>query len=592
MFKDPNQLDDFFGLSQDNHEKIIKSHNSPIKRRSLKETILLIPQLLSRKERYIILVLGIVIVGSIVSIPFVSFLHFTKATQDYGGSFVEGIVGEPRYINPLLSRTSDVDRDLTTLVYSGLMKYNEEGKLIPDLIKSYEISSDGLNYTVNLKDNVHWHDGVELTADDVIFTIQIAQNSDYGSMERFNWQGVEMEKIDSYSLIFKLKNKYAQFLNNFTIKIMPKHVWQDVKPINFAFSESNLKPIGSGPYKFSKLKKDQDGRVISYELQANKNYYDGRPYINDITFQFYNSEDELIGGYNKNELDSVGFISSKNLKKIKFKQRLNIQQLTIPRYFAAFFNQNQSKLLSDKNIRLALSYATNKDTMVENILEGNGTVVNSPLGADLFETNQDTQKVPYNLEQAKELLKSSGWDSIGDDGIRKKKDERLSLKITTSSWPELVAVANTLKEQWAQLGVELNIEVAQTPDLQQIIKDRSYEILLFGEIMTPDPDPFSLWHSSQKRDPGLNLALYDNQKVDTLLEDARKTLSPTERIKKYDDFQKALAEDVPAIFLYNPYYLYPQTKQIHNFGMKVVGTPSDRFSNVNKWYIETKRTLK
>ena len=592
MFKDPNQLDDFFGLSQDNHEKIIKSHNSPIKRRSLKETILLIPQLLSRKERYIILVLGIVIVGSIISIPFVSFLHFTKAAPDYGGSFVEGIVGEPRYINPLLSRTSDVDRDLTTLVYSGLMKYNEEGKLIPDLIKSYEISSDGLNYTVNLKDNVHWHDGAELTADDVIFTIQIAQNSDYGSMERFNWQGVEMEKIDSYSLIFKLKNKYAQFLNNFTIKIMPKHVWQDVKPINFAFSESNLKPIGSGPYKFSKLKKDQDGRVISYELQANKNYYDGRPYINDITFQFYNSEDELIGGYNKNELDSVGFISSKNLKKIKFKQRLNIQQLTIPRYFAAFFNQNQSKLLSDKNIRLALSYATNKDTMVENILEGNGTVVNSPLGADLFETNQDTQKVPYNLEQAKELLKSSGWDSVGDDGIRKKKDERLSLKITTSSWPELVAVANTLKEQWAQLGVELNIEVAQTPDLQQIIKDRSYEILLFGEIMTPDPDPFSLWHSSQKRDPGLNLALYDNQKVDTLLEDARKTLSPTERIKKYDDFQKALAEDVPAIFLYNPYYLYPQTKQIHNFGMKVVGTPSDRFSNVNKWYIETKRTLK
>ncbi len=592
MFKDENQLDDFFGLKPENQEKITNNHNYPIKRRGLKELILFVPQLLSKRERYVVFVLGIVTVISLASIPFTIFFHFTKTAPDYGSSFVEGLVGEPRYINPLLSRTNDVDRDLTTLIYSGLMKYNEEGQLVPDLIKSYEISGDGLNYTVYLKDNARWHDNKSVAADDVIFTIQTAQNSDYGSAERFNWQGVEMEKIGDYSLIFKLKNKYAQFLNNFTIKILPMHLWQDVKPINFAFSELNLKPIGSGPYKFKKLKKDQDGKIISYELESNKSFYGGKPYISGITFLFYNSEDELINGYNKNDLDSLGSISSKNLKKIKFKQRINIQQLTIPRYFATFFNQNQSKILSNKNIRSALNYATSKDLLIKDTLDGNGTVINSPLSKTIFDDNNSSQKQFFDPEQAKKLLDSAGWNTVGDDGIRKNKDARLSLKLTTSSWPELVSVANNLKAQWAQLGIELNIGIVQTPDLQQIIKDRNYEILLFGEILSPDPDPFSLWHSSQKRDPGLNLALYDNAGVDKLLEDARQTLNPTDRLAKYAEFEKTLSQDVPAIFLYNPYYLYPQSKQIKGFDMKIIGTPSDRFANIGKWYINTKRVWK
>lgn len=592
MYKDENQLDDFFGLKPENQEKYANNHNyHPIKKRGLKELILFIPQLLSKRERYIIFALGIVIIVSIVYVPLATFFHFTKAAPDYGGYFVEGLIGEPRYINPLLSRTNDIDRDLTNLIYSGLMKYNKEGQLIPDLIKSYEISSDGLNYTVYLKDGARWHDNKNITADDVVFTIQTAQNSDYASSERFNWQGVEIEKIGDYALIFKLKNKYAQFLNNFTIKILPMHLWQDVKPINFAFSELNLKPVGSGPYKFKKIKKDQDGRIVSYELESNKSFYGGRPYINEITFLFYNSEDELIDSYNKNDLDNLGSVSPKNLKKIKFKQRINVEQLAIPRYFTAFFNQNQSKILSDKNIRLALNYGTDKNLLIKNTLDGNGMIVDSPLSKKFAETDNILPKQSFDPEQAKKLLESSGW-IVGNDGIRKNKDARLSLKLTTSSWPELVSVANDLKEQWAKIGIELSVGIVQTPDLQQIIKDRNYEILLFGEILSPDPDPFSLWHSSQKRDPGLNLALYDNSIADKLLEDARQTLNPTDRLAKYTEFEKTLSQDVPAIFLYNPYYLYPQSKQIKGFDMKIIGTPSDRFANVEKWYIDTERVWK
>src|SRR3989338_6242127 len=251
MFRDDNQLEDFFGLKSDKKD-------AP-KKEGIKDSILknlesnkfrLIPKVLSRKERYFILAFILIILGSLVSIPFTSFYHFTTGVADDGGSFVEGVVGEPRLINPLLSQTNDADRDLTTLIYSGLMKYNEEGKPVPDLAKSYEVSSDGLNYTIYLRDNAFWHDGVPVTAEDVVFTIQTAQNPDYGSLQRVNWQGVEIEKVNDVTIIFKLKERYAQFINNFTIRILPGHVWRDVKPVNFGLSDMNLKPIGSGPYKF------------------------------------------------------------------------------------------------------------------------------------------------------------------------------------------------------------------------------------------------------------------------------------------------------------------------------------------------------
>ena len=604
MFKDDSQLDDFFGLKSDDKERS--------KKEGIKETVLknigiakirLLPKILSKKERYLIITFLFIITGSLMSLPFTVFYHYTKAVPDYGGSFSEGIVGEPHYVNPLLSQNNDVDRDLVSLVYSGLMKYNEEGKLVTDLARSYEISDDGLNYTIYLKENAKWQDGAPVTTDDVAFTIQTAQNPDYGSLQRINWQGVDIEAVDRYTIILKLKNKYAQFLNNLTLNILPRHIWQDVKPVNFALSDFNLKPISSGPYKFKKLKKDSTGRIKSYELESNNNFYDGRPYIDNIELKFYDSENEMVDEYNKNSIKSMAFVSANNVKKVKFKKRLNIEELKLPRYFGVFFNQNESKILSDKNIRFALSYGTNKKDLINKILDGKGLEVNSPMIGEVLDIAGDFKKYDYDQEKAKKLLADSGWGNPDDKGVLNKtakakstKDgpttERLTLRLTTPTWSELTNVANLLKEQWAKIGIELVIEVLPTQDLQQAIKERNYQMLLFGEILNIDPDPFSLWHSSQKRDPGLNLALYDNKSVDGLLEKARQTLNPLERMKQYEDFQKLIVEDVPVVFLYNPLYIYAQTNNIKGFNSKIISMPSDRFSNVEKWYIDTKRSFK
>lgn len=594
MNKD-RQLDDFFGTPspEESDKKLNDRHHSSLreslekKNSNIRSKLKLLPKVLSTKERYFILVMLLFIVGSIIAIPFTTYYHFTKPIPTTGGTMTEGIVGEPRHINPLLSQ-SDADRDMIKLIYSGLLKYNNEGKLVPDLAKSYELSPDELNYTVYLKDNIKWHDGTNLTVNDIIFTVQTGQNPDYGSLQRINWQGVEVEKINDQTLVFKLKNKYAQFLSNLTLPIIPQHLWENVRPINFALSELNLKPIGSGPYQFKKLQKDSTGRIKLYELTSNESFYDGQPLINKINIKFYESEDGLIEAHNKNEVNNLSLLSPQNLKNIKFKQRLNVEKIGMPRYFGLFFNQNQSKILSDKNVRLALAHATNKEVFIEKILSGNGTLVHSPV-VWVSDRSQDTKIYEYNKDLAKEIIQKNGWDKTDENGILVKKEDKLSLKITTSTWSELVEVANLIKEQWREVGIDVQIETLPTPDLQQVIKERNYQILLFGEILNLDPDPFSLWHSSQKRDPGLNLALYDNKSADTLLEDARKTLNPDERMKKYDDFQRLVTEDIPVIFLYSPYYLYGLAKNIEGFDTRTIATPSERFLNVQNWYIKTKR---
>lgn len=600
---DNNQLDDFFGLKTKDEDDKPGIKESIARKIQSKLKLTLVPKILSKKERYFIAALIIVILGSVIAIPFTAYFHYTKEAPDYGGKFVEGIVNEPRHINPLLSQANDADRDLVSLIYSGLLEYNGEGKIMPDLAQSYEISSDGLNYTVYLKDNAFWHDGRKVVADDIVFTVRTAQNSDYGSPLRINWQGVEVEKINDFAVMFKLQNKYAQFLNNLTVKILPKHIWQDIKPINFALSEFNLKPIGSGPYKFDRLKKDKDGRIQSYQLSANKNFYgdpvsrgslsknSGRPFINEIEIKFYGSEDEAISAYNKNEVEGLGFVSPDNLKKIKFKQRLNLRELRLPRYFAVFFNQNKSGILSDKNVRLALGHATDKETLLNTILNGKGVAVHSPMIGGVLDIPNNVRKYESDIELAKKALETAGWIR-GENGIWAKKDQKLALKITTSTSPELTEAVKIIKEQWGTLGVEVTIEALPAPELQQAIKDRNYEALLFGAVLNIDPDPFSLWHSSQKKDPGLNLSLYDNKAADTLLEEARQTLNPLERAKKYDDFQKLVIEDVPAIFLYNPLFIHGQAKKIKGSNGKLISLPSDRFINIENWYIETERVWK
>lgn len=531
------------------------------------------------------------ILTSISYLGIKSYLDNTQEVAADGGEYKEAMVGQVRFANPILSQTNDIDADLVSLTFSSLLKTNEKGNLENDLAESYEISEDKLTYTFHIKQDVKWHDGENLTTDDIIYTIKTIQDDNYYSPLIANWKGVRTEKVDDYTMRFILKNVYSPFLNNLTFGILPQHLWEQISANEFPLSELNFQPVGSGPYKFKNLKKDKNGKIISMTLEKNYDFYGQKPHIKKITLMFYQNESDAISAFNRKEVEGINYLSPENLNKIVDLDNKNVSRLNIPRYYAVFFNQTQSKALADKTVRLALAYAVNKDELVSEILKNEGQKVETPIPSQLLGYNPNTKIYNFDKEYAKTLLDGAGWIDGNGDGIREKGEEKLEFTLVATNWTYIAATATELQAMWKEIGAEVKIETAENIQ-DDYIKSRAYQSILFGEILSYDPDPFAFWHSSQKKDPGLNLALYDNSDADKILEEARKETDLNIRAQKYQEFQNLVIEDIPAIFLYSPNYIYIQHSSIKGMNVENIIVPSDRFNNVENWYIKTKRIAK
>jgi len=532
---------------------------------------------LNKKERKLAKISFLVLVLGILGVIFSACFLGAKILPAQGGTYREALLGYPRYLNPVLSHINDVDRDIVSLLYSGLMRFNSDGNLVPDIAKSFEISNNGKTYDFYLRKNVFWHDGKLLTADDIIYTISIIQDAQYNSPLRFNWEGVVAEKINNWQIRFQLKSPYAPFLANTTLGILPKHIWEKINYEKFALAKENLSPIGTGLFKLEKVKKSNQDFVEEIVLARNENYYLKKAYLKNIIFHFYPSEKELIIALEKNKIDGIGLSSSFRKNSINHIEKYNIFYPFLPRYFAVFFNQEQNSSLSNKNLRTALAYGINKDEIIKEIFGGEALKINSPLLPYFFKNNPEPlEKYEYNLSKAKEYMS--------------KITKNVKLTITVPDMPELRQTAEIIQRNWSTLGIEVKISLIPLDEIiDEIIRPRNYEAILFGQVLSLDPDPFSFWHSSQKRDPGLNLSLYGNKNVDIALEKARYETDLKKRMLLFQDFQKEINKDIPAIFLYSPRYLFIVKKDIKGIKTNRINLPADRFANVEEWYIKTKR---
>ncbi len=521
------------------------------------------------------------------------YVHFTKAVPKKGGSYAEGIVGQPMYINPLLSQTSQADSDLSQLIYGGLLKYDEKGKLVNDLAENYEISEDRKTYTFYLKKNIKWHDSEPLTAGDIYFTFNAVQDPAYRSPLKLNWQGIEAEQKDDHTISFTLTNSYSGFLNNLTMGILPKHVWENVGPEKFILSELNLRPVGSGPYKFSDFQKDSSGKIVSYELRAFPDYFSGEPFISKLSFNFYSDYDALAEAFNKKEIDGMGNAPADKLDGIKSKKGTEIYELNSPRYFAVFFNQSKNAALASQKVREAISYGTDRSQIISEVLREKSTAIFSPFLPQMEEYENDVDCRETDIERAKSLLDEEGWKLGEEQEIREKNGVKLEFGITTLDSQELAQTADILSQQWKKIGADIQINILSVSDLQQnYIKPREYSALLFGQELNFNPDPYFFWHSSQARDPGLNFSLFNDKKADELLDNARQEQDAGKRIEYYKEFQKIVTAKIPTLFLYSPKYLYPVNKKVKGITAENINNPSGRFAEVNEWYVKTKRVRK
>ena len=511
----------------------------------------------------------------------------TKKVPSFGGEYSEGMVGQPRFINPILCQTNDIDSDLSAIIHSSLLKLDSNGNLVNDLTQSYEIGEDKLSYTFHIRKNVKWHNGRDLNVDDIIYTIQTIQNPGYNSILRTNWTGVRAEKINDHTIKFNLKTVYAPFLNNLTFGILPKHLLENIGIGNYPLADYHLKPIGSGPFKFNQLSKDKEGKVSSIELIVNNSYYLQKPLIEKITFKFFEEEEDAISAYNRKELKGINYLSPKNIDKIADPETSNINRLSIPRYLAIFFNQTKNKALSDKTVRIALAHAIDKNKLITEILSGEGISSHTPIPSQLLERKADAKVYGYALEQANDMLEEAGWVDSDGDGTREKEDVKIEFTLITHNQTEFSQSAELLKEMWKEIGAKVEIKNLDTNELREdYIKPREYEALLFAQILNYDPDPFAFWHSSQKKESGLNFSLYDNIKADNLLEEARQEVDAEIRAEKYKEFQELVVEDIPVIFLYNPKYLYVQNKSVQRTDLNNIIIPSDRFNGIEDWFIK------
>ncbi len=549
-------------------------------------------------EKAIFIILAIILSLSSFSLLLKVNSYLVTTVPAHGGSFTEGVIGSPRFINPLLE-ISDADRDLTYLIYSGLMRADENNNLIPDLAESYTISDDGLTYTFRLKPEVSFHDGQKVTTADIEYTVQMAQNIALRSPKRNNWVGVEVKIINEHEIIFSLKQAYSPFLENTTLGILPKHIWEKATTDEFTFSSYNIEPIGSGPYQIININKNSFGIPVNYELQAFDKYALNKPFISNINFNFYSNEEDLIDAYLTKKIDSASSFTTQNLELLKSKTDFIIRSISLPRIFGLFFNQNQAKIFLNKEVRQALDMTVDRDRIVNEVLSGYGEKINSPLPNSIITNSNSTTN--YNKEQAinaaKEILAKAGWkpsasSTVLEKKISKNETQKLTFSISTGNTSDLKKVANILKEDWAVLGIEVNVQAFDPSDLNQdIISQRKYDALLFGNVINRSLDLFAYWHSSQ-RNTGLNLAMYTNNKADELLEEARQISDQEQRLEKYALFIKEIKNDIPAIFIYSPEFIYLLPPKILGFESGLINNRSERFENIHRWYIETDKVWK
>lgn len=507
-----------------------------------------------------------------------------------GGSLTEGEVGTPRTVNPILAFT-DADKDVTALVYAGLLRRDDSGNLVPDLAASYSISPNGLAYDFVLKKNIYFDDGKPITTDDIVFTINKTQDAAIKSPERADWADVTVKKISDTEVQFILKQPYSPFLDNTILGILPKHIWENISDDQFIFSNYNVQPVGDGPYKVEAIAKDSNGVPQSYTLVPSSHYSGTKPYISKIVLDFYPDESHAFDALEAREIDSlVGLDPNDAATLASTSASLHILTNPVPRLFGIFFNQNQNPIFADKAVRQALSLAVDRQAIVNNVLDGYGIPINSPVPQGILAGLQSVS-VP-NIALATSTFEKDGW-KLGTDGIYtktvNKKIQTLTFSITTADSPDLVATANMVAAEWRSIGAKVTVNILEYSDLQNAISARSYDSLLFGQYVGTGFDLYAFWHSSQRNAPGLNIAEYVNSSADKALSDARTATSSITQLADLTAFQNIFLQDVPAVFLYSPDLIYAIPDKLNGVNIVSVSMPADRWNGVNSWYIDTDR---
>lgn len=517
---------------------------------------------------------------------------FESVKAQPGGNYSEGIIGSFSNANPLYT-SSSVDSSVSKLVFSGLLKHDNNGKLTGDLAEDMKFDSTETTYTLKLRDNLKWHDGKPLTAKDVVFTYKLIQNPDTKSILYASWQNINIEAPDDRTVVFKLKNSLSSFPYSLTNGIVPEHVLKDVNPAQLrSNSFNNETPVGSGPFKFSKVEvvgNTQNDRQERVALNAFDNYHFGKPKLDNFIFRTFSSEKSLVEAYEGKQVNAMVGLASMP-EQLRGKADTQEYSVILAGQVDVFFKTNQD-VLKDQSVRKALVLAADKKEALKD-LDYPLVLADSPLLKSHIGYDKNIQQVTGKADEAKKILDAAGWVVDPKTGIRSKNGQKLAFKLNSQSTSEYSSITSALQKQWKDVGADVNVELQNDQELQSTLALHNYDALLYGVSIGADPDVFAYWHSSQgdpRSSTRLNFSEYKSTTADQGLEGGRTRSDPKLRTVKYKPFLEAWNNDAPALALYQPRFLYIARTPFYGFDVTKATSSADRFSTVEKWMIRESR---
>ena len=532
--------------------------------------------------------------GILLVIALLSYATYTYTSQEVparGGVFIEGVAGNPQYINPILCQYNEVDRDLCALIFNGLLKLDEKGDWQPDLAESWEAGPDSDVFTFTLRSDIRWHDGLRITADDVLFTVQLMQDPDLPVLPDLAnlWRSVIATKEDDRTIVFHLSQPYAAFPDYVTLRwfgVIPKHYWERYAPADIPNAQLNTQPIGSGPFKLVEID-SQHAR-----LEPVLSQFEEPPYLDALEFRFFPDYPSILAAAEAGEVHGVSRILPEYQKQAEAIPDLQMFTSPMPGYTMALFNFDSSNapFLAEQAVRQALAYGVDRDKLLTEIIPGVGLKADSPILPGTWAYNPDIPRYSYDPARAKQLLEDAGWVDTNNDGVREKDGQELAFTILSDDAPHSIAISQTLVQNWARIGVKATPQpVSFTGLVTDFLVPRDFDAALVSVELIGDPDPYPMWHSSRISPQGQNFGGWNNREADILMEQARLTGDRDERRQLYFEFQRIFATDLPAILLYYPLYTYGASTAVHDMEVGRLNEPADRFRTFAKWYINTRK---
>ncbi|OGW38444.1 MAG: peptide-binding protein [Nitrospirae bacterium RBG_13_39_12] len=499
----------------------------------------------------------------------------------YGDTLIAGSIGEPSVLIPMLAGDS-ASHDVAGLIFNGLVKYDTDLSVIGDLAESWDISPDGLVITFHLRKSVKWTDGVEFTADDVMFGYKTIINEKTPTAYQGDYLQVKKaEVIDKYTFRVTYEKPFAPALSSWgNLVVLPKHLLEGKEITKIDFGRN---PVGMGPYKLNKWTAGQE--LI---LDSNRGYFEARPYIDHYIYRVIPDSATMFLELQAGGIDMMGLTPIQYTKQTDnsfFKN--NFQKFRYPVFSYTYLGFNlKHPWFQDKRVRQAIAHAIDKSEIIDVVLFGLGSPATGPYVPNTWPYNPNVKKYEYNPEKSKHLLKEAGWVDTNGDGIIEKDGKNFDFTILTNMGNNLRKNTATII-QWRlkQVGIKVEIRMLEwSTFINEFIDKRRFQAVMLGWSIGIDPDQYDIWHSSKTKEKEFNFISFNNPEVDELLEKGRRTFNIEQRKKAYYRIQEILAYELPYIFLYVP----DATPIVHVRFRGIKPSPIGISYNLYQWYVPKK----